>query len=293
MRPLSVLGPLSFLAGLLFFTGCGETPTPEANSKPPKVVCVTAKTQTITDYDEFVGRTEAAESVIVQARVSGFLQTVEFEDGQMVRAGDLLATIEPDEYQAIHDQSLARIELAKSKYELAKSELARSTKLLKSNAVSQEEFEERVAAAKEATAEVTVAESDAARTSLDLKYTKITAPISGRIDRAFVTTGNMLTGGLGAGTQLTRIVASSPMYVNFNVDELTMLRYIRAKGGRSESGDENSGQSLREMKIACQIQLQDEDAFAHDGVLDFLETEVDSSTGTIQLRGVFDNEDGL
>lgn len=289
----SVVISLILSASLVSLVGCGGPDGGQADAEPPKVVCVAAQTKTITDYDEFVGRTEAAESVDVQARVSGVLQTVEFEDGQVVQVGDLLATIEPDEYQAIHDQSLARIELAKSKLELARSELARSTKLVKSNAVSQEEFEEKVAATKEATAEVTVAEADAARSSLDLKYTKITAPISGRIDRAFVTQGNMLTGGLGAGTLLTRIVAGSPMYVNFNVDELTMLRYIRGKDERSGSSGEATEKPLREMKIPCQIQLQDEDEFAHDGVLDFLETEVDTSTGTIQLRGVFSNEDGL
>ncbi|MEM9589249.1 MAG: efflux RND transporter periplasmic adaptor subunit, partial [Planctomycetota bacterium] len=283
------------LAALL--AGCTNKDLPQTVAIVPKVVCSPAISQSITDYDVFVGRTEAAETVNVQARVSGFLRSVEFTDGQFVTAEQLLATIEADEYEAIHKQSEARIELAKAKLKLAESEFARSKKLLQNAAVSQEEYDSKASAVQQATAEVVVAEADAARTALDLKYTKILAPISGRIDRAFVTPGNMVTGGLGAGTMLTRIVNVSPMFAYFDVDEASILSYIRKESSIEQAADAgseaNARRSLKELQLPCYLQLQDEDDFPHVGTLDFLETQVDASTGTIRLRGTFANEKAL
>ena len=161
------------------------------------------------------------------SRLSGFLRTIEFTDGAFVKEGDLLATIEPDEFQAIHNQSLARIIQWEAKLDLAQSKLRRSQSLIKTSAISQEELDESVSGVKEAEASLFAAKSDAARTELDLKYTKILSPISGRIDRAMVTPGNMLTGGLGNGTLITRIVSVAPVYAYLDVDESTILGYIR------------------------------------------------------------------
>lgn len=271
--------------------GCSGAKPLTAEPEPPKVICATVTTKTITDFDEFVGHTEAAETVAVHARVSGFLKTIDFQDGQQVEVDQLLATIEPDEYDAIHTQSLARIELAKSKQDLAASELARAKQLIASSAVSQEEYDEKESMVKQAAAEVTVAEADAARSALDVKYTKIKSPIAGRVDRAIVTPGNMVSGGFGSGTLITQIVSSSPMYANFDVDESSVLRYIRKE--QAEGDVVASQKSLREMQLPCFLQLQDEPDFPHAGKLDFLATEVDSQTGTIRMRGTFANESRL
>jgi RND family efflux transporter MFP subunit len=198
-----------------------------------------------------------------------------------------LFTIEPDEYEAIYRQSLSRIELHKAKWELAKKKLARDAKLVKSGAVSQEEYEESGAAVQEAEAQIEAAKADANRTAVDLKYTKLKAPISGRIDRAMVTKGNLLTGGMGSGTLLTKIVNEEPMYVYFDVDERSLLRYMRQRSANTEA----TPGSLRELGMACYVKLADENEFAHEGQLDFASAEVNASSGTARIRGVFKNED--
>ena len=305
------------------FSGCKSESIPPVAKTAPKVVCAPAVVQKITDYDSFVGRTEEAESVEVRSRLSGFLRTIEFTDGAFVKEGDLLATIEPDEYQAIHNQSLARIIQWEAKLDLAQSKLRRAQTLIKTSAISQDELDEAVSSVKEAEASLFAAKSDAARTDLDLKYTKIHSPISGRIDRAMVTPGNMLTGGLGNGTLITRIVSVAPVYAYLDVDESTILGYIRkaqanaAKSAAAQpteatqpaqptetAGDEaskaangaaasNARASLRDLNVPCYLQLNDESEAKHQGVLDFVENRVDKTTGTIRIRGIFQNEDGV
>lgn len=304
---------------ICFGGGCKSESSAPAAKMPLKVVCAPALVQKITDYDSFVGRTEEAESVEVRSRLSGFLRTIEFKDGAFVKEGDLLATIEPDEYQAIHNQSLARITLWEAKLDLARSKLRRAQSLIKTSAISQEELDESVSGVKEAEASLFAAQSDAARTELDLKYTKILSPISGRIDRALVTPGNMLTGGLGNGTLITRIVSVAPVYAYLDVDESTILGYIRkaqaneAKSVAAQSTetaqptqptDTTSDQaskaangkpraSLRDLNVPCYLQLNDESEAKHQGVLDFVENRVDKTTGTIRIRGIFQNEEGV
>ncbi|MFN3188996.1 MAG: efflux RND transporter periplasmic adaptor subunit [Aureliella sp.] len=255
----------------------------------PVVICIEAQSQEVTDFDEFVGRTDPSESVDVQSRVSGFLETVEFEDGQLVKAGDLLATIESDEYAAIHAQSLANIELWQSKLSLAETTFARYKELLANNSVSQAEYDETEAAVKEARSQITAAEAAAARTELDLKYTRILAPISGRTDRAYVTPGNVLNGGFGAGTLLTRIVNDTPMFAYIDVDEQSVLAYKRQALEAGKSNSESG--ALKDLQIPCLLKLQDEKEYTHEGYLDFAENRVDGGTGTIRIRAVFDNED--
>jgi RND family efflux transporter MFP subunit len=182
---------------------------------------------------------------------------------------------------------LSRIALNSAQLELAKAKLARSEKLVPSGAVSREEYEENVAAVKEAEAKITAAQADANRTAVDLKYTELKAPISGRIDRALVTKGNLLTGGQASGTLLTKIVQEQPMYVYFDVDERSLLRYMRQ---RSESRAAAPG-SLRELGVPCYLKLADEKDFTHEGQLDFAASEVESGTGTARIRAVFPNTD--
>jgi RND family efflux transporter MFP subunit len=268
--------------------GCNRA-APTAASPPvvPKVTTADVVQQETTDFDEYTGRTEASEAVDVHARVFGYLKTVEFQDGDFVKEGQSLFTIEPDEYRAIHEQSLSKIAVWESKLEVAKAELARRKQTVAKGAITREEYEEYVAAAREAESALVAAKADANRSAVDLKYTVVKAPISGRIDRAYVTKGTLLTGGISSGTLLTKIVKEQPMYVYFDVDERSLLRYMRDRG---ESRDTHPG-SLRKSNIDCFMQLADEKDFPHHGKLDFVETEVNPTTGTARLRGVFANQD--
>lgn len=251
----------------------------------PKVTTTAVVAQETIDSDEYTGQTEASETVEIRARVFGYLKTIDFKDGDFVTENQPLFTIEPDEYDAIHRQSLARIDLHAANLTLAKAKLARNESLLKTGAVTREEYEETLAAVQTSEAAITAAQADANRTAIDLKYTVIRAPISGRIDRAFVTKGNLLTGGQTSGTLLTKIVNEQPMYVYFDVDERSLLRYMRARAATRESAPG----SLRDLGIPCYLQLADEADFAHEGALDFIATTVNRTTGTARIRGVFPN----
>lgn len=286
------LGPQVWLMVLLVLaSGCGPTRPTLPPAGPAKVTWLAATQRELTEYDEFVGRTEASETVEVRSRVSGFIKTVHFRDGDIVNQGQQLFQIEPDTYEAVQEQSQSRIELWKSKKELAQSRLTRNERLLKTNTISQDEYNETLAAMREAEANIVAAEADARRTQLDLNYTEVKAEITGKIDRALVTPGNVVTGGLGSGTLLTRIVRNSPIYAYVDVDERTFLRYAR------RFTDPNQLEALpaqlipvRDRNVAVEMQLADDLGFPHRGFLDFIENRVDAATGTIRIRAVFENK---
>lgn len=279
---------LAIGALLAAMSGCDKTAASTAEQPVPKVTTTAVVQQETTDYDEYTGKTEASEAVDIHARVFGYLKTIDFKDGDFVKEGQTLFTIEPDEYEAIHNQSLSKIAVWQSKLDLAKANLARrkAVKNAATGAVSEEEIQQYAAAVTEAEASLKAAQADANKTAVDLKYTVVTAPISGRIDRAYVTKGTLLTGGTGTGTLLTKIVDEQPMYVYFDVDERSLLRYMR----RAHSSQSAPG-SLRDSGIDCYVQLADEKDFPHQGKLDFIETEVNTSTGTARLRGTFENKE--
>ncbi|MEI8211475.1 MAG: efflux RND transporter periplasmic adaptor subunit [Planctomycetota bacterium] len=260
-----------------------------------KVASVLAKAQEVTDFDEYVGRASASETVEVRARVTGYIKTIEFQDGETVDEDQLLFTIEPDVYEASHDQAVSRIEWSKAKVTLAEKKLARADDLIKVSAISQEEFEENVAALAEAKAQGVSAVADSEITALDLKYTKVKSPIGGRIDRALVTPGNIVTGGLGTGTLLTTIVKNDPMYVYFDVDEKAVLRYQRMsiQDLKQEGQSTIIERTLKDLHVPARIQLADESDYLHEGVLDFLQNRIDEKTGSIQIRAVLQNSDQL
>ncbi|HTQ39487.1 MAG TPA: efflux RND transporter periplasmic adaptor subunit [Pirellulales bacterium] len=287
-RPSIVFALLGLGLLLSIASGCDREQTAAAEQPVPKVTTTEVVQQETTDYDEYTGKTEASEAVEVRARVFGYLKSIEFKDGDFVKEGQVLFTIEPDEYDAVNNQALSKIAVWEAKLKVAQANLSRRQALMATpGAISREELEEYAAVAAEAEASLNAAKADANRTAIDLKYTVVRAPISGRIDRAMVAKGTLLTGGTGSGTLLTKIVDEQPMYVYFDVDERSLLHYMRQRTG-SRNSDPGS---LRELGIDCYVQLADEKDFAHQGKLDFAESEVNTSTGTARLRGVFENKD--
>lgn len=272
----------------LLCAGCKE-PIAADKLPAPKVTVTPVVSQETTDFDEYIGRTEASEIVEVRARVFGYLKSVEFEDGDYVEQGQKLFTIEDDEYDAVNKVSLSRIELAKTQWELAKKTAARKEPLVKTGSVTKQEHDEDLAKIDETAAAIKAAEADANRTAVDLKHTQLFAPISGRVDRALVTPGNLLTGGQTNGTLLTTIVSEQPMHVYFDVDERSLLRYMEM---RAETRQKAPG-SLRESQWPCYLQLANETDFSHEGLLDFASNQVNPSTGTARIRAEFKNEDRL
>lgn len=287
MRLACLLLAGTLVGGLVLGTagGCGSAtgnlPTPQ----PPKVKVSAPLLREIRDVDEYTGRIEATQTVEVRARVSGYLENVLFKDGDYVEKGQPLFQIDPRTYQAEYDQAQARIKLYDAKYVYAKSVRVRNDSLLKAKAISQEEFDQSVAAENESLAARTSAEADTETNRLNLEFTKITAEISGRIDRTFITRGNMVTSGPGA-TVLTRIVSIDPVFVYFNPDELAFLRYTErrvASDGRFEATH------VRDRKIECSITLADGTVYPEKGLVDFASNVVDPSTGTITVRATFPN----
>lgn len=266
--------------------GCGgkrPLPTPPG---PPQVTFVEAKAVETVDYDEYLGRSEPSETVEVRSRVYGYLQSVEFRDGDQVKEGQVLYKIEPEDYQAAHQQSLARVVVAESQSVTAKAKLARSEQLLPAGAISREEYDEAAAIVKETEAAIAAAKADAARSELELKYTQLTSPIDGQIDRTLITPGNLVTGGMTDGTLLARIVKTSPLYIYFDIDEASLLRYRRLRG---EGSADRSIEALRDENIPVRLRLDDETDFPHVATLDFVENRLSASSGTIKLRAVFEN----
>ncbi len=284
--------------------GCRPSQTSEKmQAPPPRVGVVKAVVQELPQFDEYVGRTQAVETVEVRSRVTGFIKTVEFTEGQIVAKDQLLFKIEPDAYEAIYQQAKSRIDVAKAKVELAQSKLARAKKLIEGSAMSVEEFDEISASLAEAKAQQVSAEADVAIAKLDVDYTNIRSPIAGRIDRALVTPGNIVTGGLGSGTLLTTIVSVAPIHAYFDVDERSFLKYQRMSAAnqstaqqppsQSQSSEAPNPEGIRALNVPCDVQLADEKDFPHHGFLDFIENKVDSKTGSIRLRAIFENEDKL
>ncbi len=291
---------LSFLVSLCMAISSGVGCRPSSVSAPglggerptQKVLVAPAKTEMVTDYLELVGRTAANERVEIQSRVSGFLLKTHFVDGQSVKAGDVLFTIDPEEYQAIYDQSDAKIKVAETRLDVAKKDFARSQLLLDKNATSRQEFDQTEAAMDEAQASVIAAQADAARVKLDVEYTQVKSPIDGRVDRAMLDVGNYITGGMNGGTVLTTVVDDRPIKAIANVDENERLKFMRRM--REFGGDDfKQADKLTELKIPCDLQLPDETGFPHHGILEYGEIMVNEQTGTSQVRAIFENKTGL
>jgi membrane fusion protein, multidrug efflux system len=273
---LGLLAVVGFLA-----SACHQ---PKASMAPP-TPAVTAKQpvqREIVEWDEYPGRLDPVDMVEVRARVSGYLDSVQFKDGAMVKKGDLLFQIDPRPYQAELARQEAALNQTETRLELAINDLSRANRLLKSKAISEEEADSRNKAQREAEAAVKSAKAALDSAKLNLEYTRITAPISGRISRKFITEGNLVNGNQGQATLLTTIVSVDPVYCYVDADERSVLKY-------QQLTREGKNLNLRNGKVVCELELADETDFPHKGILDFVDNRVNPTTGTLRVRGVFAN----
>jgi len=273
------------VAALVAAVACGSR---QAEDPPPaKVTVARPLERDLTDWDEYTARLEAVDSVEVRARVSGYLQSVYFREGSLVHEGDLLLEIDPRPYEAQLRRAKGDLELATSRVNLAKRNLARADQLVKSRAMSKEEGDTRAAVLRQAEASVAAAQGAVDAAALDVEFTRITAPVSGRTSRKLVTEGNLINGGSGTqGTLLTTIVSLDPLYAYFEADERQYLKYIRlAKAGTRPSS--------RDYRNPVYVGLADEEGFPHEGYMDFVDNQIDRGTGTIVGRAIIPNTEGL
>jgi RND family efflux transporter MFP subunit len=273
------------LAALLALNGCRSEANPQAQQPAPQVSVATVLERDVTEWDEFTGRLEAVESVEVRPRVTGYIESVNFTEGSVVKKGDLLFVIDPRPYRAELSRAQAELARALARSELTAGEAARSEKLVSIKAVSHEEYDQRVNASREAAANVDAARAAVEAARLNIEFTRITSPITGRVSKAVVTSGNLVTGGSNAATLLTTVVSTDPMYVTFEGDEQVYLKYaeLARRGERSSS---------RDAANPVLMGLANEDGYPHKGAMAFVDNQIDPRTGTIRARASFDNKDG-
>ena len=274
----------SLFVALLALSGCeSSSAAPSAAAPPPAAVTVAEVAhQPLRDWAEFTGRLEAVQSVEVRPRVSGYVDRVAFDEGARVKKGQLLFRIDPRPFLA----EVARLSAARarvvSQLELAKANQARAQRLIDQNAIAREEFDrlstDQAAAASDLVA--ATAALDAAQ--LNLEFTQVRAPIDGRVSRALITVGNLVS----SDSLLTTLVSDDPVYASFDTDEQTYLRYGRSTraGGRTADGTASGN--------VVYMGLADEQDYPHEGRLNFVDNQVDPKTGTIRARAVFSNPDG-
>jgi RND family efflux transporter MFP subunit len=250
---------------------------------PPTVTVMAPVRREVTDWDEFTGRFVSTERIEVRARVSGYLLSVDFTGGQVVRQGDLLFRIDPRPFEAALKAAEARLAGAKSQLTLAGQELERTRNLRQVRAASDSNVEQRIQALEAGRAEVGQAEAALARARLDLEFTEVRSPLTGRIGRHLVSPGNLVSGGEASGaTLLATIVTMDPIEFTFDIDQAAALRYVRL----AESG---ARPSSRDTANPVQLALADEPGFPHQGQVVFVDNEADAGTGTVRLRARFDN----
>lgn len=267
----------------VFLTGCEKPAQPPAASAPPVTVAHPTK-RTVTDWDEFTGRFNAIEQVQVRARVTGFVMSVEFKDGALVKAGELLYVIDPRQYQAVAEQAKGQLADAKAKIELAERELSRAESLIKTQAVAESIVDQRRQQLQSAQAAAMQAEGALQRADLDVEYTKVRAPIDGRVSRHLVTVGNLVQGSESGATLLTSIVSLDPIHVYFDMDESIYIK-------NSKLWFEGKRPSSRDTANPVQIILSGDTKPSREGAMDFLDNRLDVGTGTLRGRALVQNQD--
>ncbi len=268
---------------------CGDNTSSQTAAPPPapKVTVSKPVSKKIADYDEYVGRFVAFDFVEVRARVSGYLDKIHFTDGQMVREGDPLFTIDRRPFEAALDQAKAGKQQAEANLAFAESDLKRGENLIRGTTITQQTLDQRMQAKRVAEASVTAQEAAMTQAALDLQFTELKSPISGRIGDRRVSIGNLVTGGTSGTTTLLATVASvDPIRFEFTMDEASYLRYLRAATAAASS------EANRGMSLPARLKLIDEQEFKHEGKIDFVDNAIDRSSGTIRGRAEFKNPDG-
>ena len=266
--------------------GCEQKPT-AASAAPPALPVTVAQAvkRTVTDWDEFTGRFDAIEEVQVKARVGGFVTNVEFKDGDMVHAGDLLYIIDPRPFEAVAEQADGQLSDARGKVELAKRDLDRGLNLVQTSAVSEQVVDQRRQSLQAAHAAEMQAEGALKAAQLNIEFTHVLAPIAGRVSRHLVSIGNLVQGSdNGASTLLTSVVSLDPIYIYFDMDEATYLK-------NNKLWFEGKRPSSRDTPNPVQVALTGEAKPSHEGHMDFLDNRMDVSTGTLRGRAVIPNHD--
>jgi RND family efflux transporter MFP subunit len=271
----------------LALAACGQNAPPPAAPPPPEVTVARPVQRAVIDWDEYVGRFLAVDSVEVRARVSGYLDQVHFKDGQMVKQGDLLFTIDKRPFQNALDQARANLAQAKANLAFAENDLARGQQLVRDKTITEQAFDQRTQIYRSASASVAANEAAVRQAELDLQFTELRAQVGGRIGDRRISPGNLITGGLAGNTSLlATIVSIDPIRFEFTFDEASYLRYERL----SAIGKEVTG---REGSVIVALKLLDEGDFGHRGYMDFVDNVIDRSTGTIRGRAVFSNPNGV
>jgi RND family efflux transporter MFP subunit len=278
------------VATALSLSGCSRDEAAERAAPPPAPEVTVARviSRTVTDSETFSGRFSAVNHVDIRPRVSGYISSVNFVDGTMVHKGQVLFVIDPRPYEADYQRAEADLVQARAQAALAKAEQIRAVNLLAAHAISKDEYDTRTANARQSAGNVQAAQAEVDSAALNLTFTRVTAPITGRVSRAIVTVGNLVSNGQ---TLLTTVVSLDPIYVEFNADEqayLTFEKYAGANGRKDASA--SAGPDA--LGNAVYVGLADEKGYPHEGHLIFMDNSLDAQTGTIYARALLANPDG-
>lgn len=264
----------------LLLTACGQQQDQQQqHGGPPPVTVAPAIAREVQDFDEFTARLEAPDTVEIRARVAGTLDKVHFREGQVVKKGEPLFTIDPRPFQAEVARAEAQLAAARTAAELSKSDLGRAEKLVSIQGVSQQEIDQLKAAVRNNDANIRAAEAAVTQARLNLEFTQVRAPVTGRSSRANVTPGNLVNVGEPV---LTTVVSSDKVYAYFDASEATFLKYAAARAGGAK----------REQASKVHLGLANEQGYPHEGRMDFVDNRLNPATATIRGRAVFDNKDG-
>ena len=270
------------MGSLSLLSACGQAPDTQQPQMTPSVSVATVVSQRITEWDEFTGRLEAPQSVSLRPRVSGYIDSIAFKEGAIVKAGEPLFYVDDRSFSAEVRRLEAELSDVRSQVKLAKSSFTRANELTENNAISVEVFDNRAAELEQAKARLRSISAALEIAKLNLGYTKVTAPITGRVSRAQITAGNLVTAGQ---TELTTIVSVNQVYAYFDADEQTYLKYMLL-------AQEGTRPSSRDVKNPVYMGLANESDYPHEGYIDFVDNQVNPATGTIRGRAVFENPQG-